>query len=476
MKKILSILLVFATMLSIRVVPVRADSNNYWETYFDEPSGIDYEQSGQCGASKIKKWDDIDEANYSFYLGGGGCGYTTEAPEFDNRLKTSNLVITDVTNVTAESSNSNFSVEIRPYDFSQEKQYFQEFIKDYNNLSYDSFPDEIKQKYQTKPEWWQANGFESDPKWWGAFGLTSENQAAYEIVIKTKDIGKTTITLKADGKSEKKFNLNMTIDNFYGGMKGVKSQGLVHILNNNEKYKEFYTNPIKYYVEENEDLSEIINALKGKDITLDFYSYGDIGMDSYLLNGLDIKNTVGKGFTYDHKISMETSINKDKINALVNLKDAIYIDFTYHGALPAPYSLNVDMETYLLGQFRDKLSCDSYDIDTNWEEYNKCIDNAKKELAEYLNNTTFTLLYYNPETNQMEVVKDKLKANSAGKITLDFDHFSSYVLTSNYEIKPVAVANPKTGTSNIILCFVIGGTSLVSMLYIIYTYKKKKIA
>lgn len=462
MRKNLFNFIIFTTIIFLGIINVNAKESSNIAEYLEN---LDIVYSSTCDGDYFHPtaWED---KSYKLNLYGARCG-GVEAFFMPDYLLTKNHVYNDVTNLKAKSSDTSIlTVETRPYDFSKEKEYFEKVKKEYNEMTleevnerYCPYPNyDVSggcKPYNEKPEWWVVYGFKEEPKtWWEAFKLDEswniqeEPKNAYEVIVHGHDLGKATITLSADKKESIKIDWTIMVSDFDEYMIGSKEDlekgrykyVLVDILNNLDKYKDNIPEMdedrkynFNYLLKENEDISEIINALKGKDITIRFGSFGTIGSESYILNGLDIKNTVNKGFTYDHKISMETSINKDKIDNLVDLKDAIYIDFTYHGKLPAKYSLNVDVRQYIYGSFEEKLGCENYENPS--DELNKCYAKVEEETQNYLKNTEFTLLYFNPDTNKMEVVKDKLKADG-DTLTLDFDHFSSYVLASDYEIKP----------------------------------------
>ncbi len=501
MKKSFKFMFVLAVMLFSGKLITNAESS-YWNNYFNEKNPIS--TTGQCGygGGGLTNWESHSN-NYTIKI--GGCGSSSDPFTFWSTWYTNNELYFDVTDVTAKSSNDSIvSVEVKPYDFSKEQEEFEKYVDWYKSLSLDEFNKLYLEYYNSdenpvkpleeKPEWWKYNNeldeynddYETEPTtWWEAYHLKEKPSNAVEILTNAHDLGNATITLSASSKDPINIDWTISVRDFdpspLTGKFDNKAQGLIEILNNLDKYKEIvpirgdsdYDNyNFSYYVEENEDLSGVINALKGKDITLYFNGYSEVGEESYYLNGLDIKNTVGKGFTYDHKISMETSVNKEKIDELVDLKDAIYIDFTYHGALPTNYNLNVNIKEYLANQFFDKLECDKYELYSS--EMYACTDNANKELKEYLKNTEFTLLYFNPETNKMEVVKDKLKADEFGNVVLEFEHFSSYVLAANYQLKePVLSSINNAQTSSVDVVFY-GILAIISLGGIIYIGLKKK--
>lgn len=467
---------------------VNAESNSYWKEYFEKNYGNGLSQYGGF----VSSWEDI---NMSFSLVNvGGMGDMPDPLLFYPEYYTNNIIFNDVENVTVKSSDETIMTGgVKSYDFSKEKESFNNYVKWYNELTLDEFKqylidyghEDWAESFKEKPIWWMYNGWESEPTWWAMYGFESEPTNAVEVVTHAKDLGNATLTVSAKDKEDIKINWAMEI------VDGIEPEGVVQILNNLDRYKDIMPgtkadNWIWVFAGEaqeydfsvpgsSEDLSNLINTLKGKDITVLFYNYSGIGDTSYVLNGKDITNTVSEGFTYDSNISMDTSINKDKIDSLVELKDAIYIDFTYHGILPAPYKLKVNVENYIVDSFFEQLGCEQYDWAS--ESYNTCWNNAWDKSYEYFENTTFDLLYYNSETEKMEVVKQGLKAEN-GVITLEFDHFSSYVLvaSSNYTITNKASNNAQTSSMNIALYGGIALVSLVGIAYLLIKKNKKKIA
>lgn len=488
MKKTVSIILSMLAVFLFGSTSANAQEKTYWEEYFEENYSNGLSQYGGF----VSLWEDI---NMSFSLVNvDGMGDMSDPLLFYPEYYTNNIIFNDVENVTIKSSDETIMTgEVKSYDFSKEKESFNNYVKWYNELTLDEFKqylidygyEDWAESFKEKPIWWMYNGWESEPTWWAMYGFESEPTNAVEVITHAKDLGNATLTVSAKDKEDIKINSAMEI------VDGIEPEGVVQILNNLDRYKDImpgtkadnwiwvFAGKAQEYdfsvPSSSEDLSNLINTLKGKDITVLFYNYSGIGDTSYVLNGKDITNTVSEGFTYDSNISMETSINKDKIDSLVELKDAIYIDFTYHGILPAPYKLNVNVENYIVDSFFEQLGCEQYDWAS--ESYNTCWNNAWDKSYEYFDNTTFDLLYYNPETEKMEVVKQDLKAKN-GVITLEFDHFSSYVLvaSSNYTITNKASNNAQTSSMNIALYGGIALISLVGIAYLLIKKNKKKIA
>lgn len=514
MKKVLSFMMLFTAVLFCGSTKVKADG--YWEEYFKDKPIQGYTGCGLSGPSYLTEWKSMEKTELVTI---GGCGdYTTK---FVPSPGTYNLVFDNVGNITIKSSNENIvTATTRPYDFSYEKQNYENYIAEYNKTTFEEFlekyfddsctgnegkfigvdaclaevkehrPEEYEKiKNKEKPTWWEFSDFKTEPKtWWEAYEFTKEPQNAKEVISYAKDLGKGILTLSADGKQDITIGWTIKATDLGINENGSSSKGLAQIFNNLEKYKDVIPTPdtyrnyhYSYRLSENEDISEAINALKGKDITVLFTQYTSVGESTYLLNGKDIQNEVAEGFTYEHDISMETSINKDKIDSLVNLQDAIYIDFKYHGSLPTEYKLSVNVKNYIMNVVAEKLTkqyCgeikeeDYEKLEQCWND-NKLSEKLTKETEEYLKNTNLTLLYYNPEKDEMEVVAENLKAVD-GNVELIFDHFSTYVLTSNYEVKEKKSNNAQTGTLNVVLYSLLAGGSLVGVAYLGLKNKKKK--
>ncbi len=479
---------------------VNAESKPYWEKYFEENWSEGLGAGMGCGGSTsgLREWKDIDR---TFFLIFGGCGDAPDPFTYYPIYYTDNVIFNDVEEVTVKSSDESIMTgEVKPYDFSKEKKALNDFIEYYDKLTFEEFKQELidygyeeqAKLYTKKPTWYEYNGWESEPTWWAFYGFRSEPTKAVEVITHAKDLGNATLTVSAKDKEDIHINWKMEIEY-------AEPDGIIQVLNNLERYKDIiyggtdslaekeYAFRVDY--DENDDLSELINTLKGKDVKLLFSNYSSVGETSYILDGNEIKNTVDKGFTYSNEISMETSINKDAIDSLVELKDAIYIDFAYHGTLPTTYKLNVDINQYIYNLFYDQLNCPNYDWEKTEEEnaeYFRCSNGASEKANEYLKTTKFDLLYYNPETEKMEVVKQGLLANEEGIVALEFDHFSSYVLvdsakyniTNNPIKKPNndAPNNAQTSSMNIILYASILLISLIGIGYLLIKKSKKKIA
>lgn len=459
---------IFVTIVAAVAVFLFGNTNvfaGYWSDYFNELQNLDW----QNVAHDFIPWEETDKEWNSTYIIQWGANNPASYGFFPALPQTENQVYYNVKNVTAKSSNENvITVTTKEYDFSKEKAYFENWVKWYNDLTLEElkqyitndfknmdmleyYQEELKGKYgedilvTKKPEWWNFDYDEDPQTWWKAYGFESEPESGVEVIYKGHDLGKAKVTLSAEGKGTITFNWTLKAIDLGSDYK----EGLIELLNNQEHYKDVFPKAgeaynwddcnFSYVIEENDDLSDIINALKGKDITINFIKYNN-GIESfYKLNGKDIKNEVDKGFTYDHKISMENSVNKDKIDELLDADNKIYLDFTYHGSLPAPFNVQISIYDYIREQFVNKY-CGQYHKPS--KEYTSCYEgeNGKKaleEYAKYIENATFTLLYYNPDTGKMEVIEQDLKPNEDGILNITFDHFSSYVIvkTGDYKIK-----------------------------------------
>ncbi len=460
MKKILLFgLIVFSFMFINTSSVVNAESKPYWERYFDEkyPNGLHSTDNHDCeGCSGgNSQWKDIERTFRLEEVGGSG----NSTPYLEAIYFTENTIFNNVEEVSVKSSDESImTAEVKPYDFSKEKENFNKYVEEYNKRSLEEFNKWIGGDYSSKPTWWEFHNLEKEETWWEFYGFDTEPVNAVQVITHAKDLGNVTLTVSAKNKSDIHINWKMRIVDY------LKQEGALQILNNLERYKdvipgstgdflsngEDYTFSVK--LDKNEDISALINSLKGKDIK--------VLINGYVLNGKDITSNVNKGFTYDYSISMDTSINKDKINSLVELKDAIYVDFVYHGVLPTPYNLSIDVGYYMRSQ------------------YNK----NEEEVKQYLKDKKFTLLYYNQDTNRMEVVKENLVVNENGKLNITFDHFSSYVLVPSDDYKMVNTSNnvtsnnAQTSSMDIVLYSVLAVSSLVGIVYIIVSKKRRKIA
>lgn len=486
MKKYFSLILILASVFLIGNKNVYAASP-YWEKVFKNFGDINFQGTGLYDSRLygIKEWKDYTITYSVNDVDGRGA---TNIYNFVTMYYSKGGIFNDISNLQITNNNDDILIaEASPYDFSREKKNYEDYIDFYSKLTLEeinSYQNE-NDKYEQKPTWWEYNGYQTEPTtWWEAYRLDSEPTNAMEVVPKVKDLGKASFTISADGKSDITINYTIQVSYFPSYWKELKvgnnkTQGLVEILNNLDKYKDVISSygsgnksyNFAYAVEENEDLSAVINALKGKDITVKFVQGGAIST-TYYLNGKDIKSTVNKGFTFYHNISMETSINKDKINSLVDLKDALYIDFAYHGNLPAPYTMTVNIMDYIRSQY-EKKNREQYQCGAEYDDcWQRAWESAEQQANEYMKNKKFTLLYYNPDTNKMEVINDGLTANANGELELTFNHFSSYVIVGSDDYK--ITNNPQTSNVNMIAYLLIAVASIAGISCLTISMKKRK--
>ncbi len=450
--------------LILLLVPLVVNAKSaYWQDYFEnlDGDGILDNYGTWCGGSYqyggYTQWQDIKRG---YLLEMGGCGDMSMPNLFYPTYFTKGNIYHDVVNGKVKSSDESILTgELKPYDYAEEKKNFEEYVKDFNALTYEEFIAPLKQdfeeeaaKYPTKPTWWEYNGYETEPKtWWEAYGFTSEPQNAVVVTSHAHDIGNAYLTVSADNKNDIKITWEMK------AVDDVEPDGITDILNDLDRYQsvmdeeeecqygigDAICKPYNFRISsssEDQDLSKLIKALKGKDITVLFVNYSGAISSSYFLNGKDITEEVEEGFNYNHNISMETSIEKENIEQLVEAEDKIFIDFAYHGSLPAPYTVSIDLSGYILNSFYKKYEpeyqCDKYpdEEDAHWECMDKLNEVVYTKLNDYFKNTKLTLLYYNPETKQMEVIKKDILASESGIVELTFDHFSSYVLVGDYQL------------------------------------------
>ncbi len=492
----------------------QVNAKSFWDDYF-EKYGPNYFRWGQ-EVPNIQSW--TNKEGYYVNINWGGKGVSCK--DFDTTEVNGNEVYAfcpdfytpydiymDVEDLTAKSSNTDvMTVTTKKYDFSKEKEYFNNYRSAYEKLTLNEINEYMdknkKERFQEKPSFGEFlkltyNGVgdldvTDVTAWWQAFGFKSEPTNVYEVIYTGHDLGKTTVTLSAKGKDDIKVDWTIQALSFWGGNMG---QGLVEILNNTEKYKDIIRKSYNYYIGENEDISDVINALKGKDITVNFYNQQNGITSKSVLNGKDIKNEVSKGFTYSHKIGLNSSVNKEKIDGILEAENELFIDFAYHGSLPAPYTVEVNIKREITAEIYEKYikKYNCSDVDDVCHE--KLDNDVNEEIEKFFKNAVFTLLYYNPETDKMEIIKNDYKPNEDGKITLSFDHFSTYVLVKNNEyttkkreivkneseVKPVAnnkadkaPNNAQTSSMNVVFYLSMALVSLVGIIYIII--KKRKIA
>ncbi len=154
----------------------------------------------------------------------------------------------------------------------------------------------------------------------------------------------------------------------------------------------------------------VLEAIKGKDIDLVLA----VGGGTWTINGKDIENGDLK--------DVDLSVNKS-----LNLLPASIVDKLRGG------NQAIQLHLYFSGKFRFKATF-SFDAGSS---------NSGKHA---------NLFYYNPTTKQFEYVSSG-KIGSDGKVGLDFDHASDYVVVISDEIMTVPASepsnepaeNPKTG-------------------------------
>ena len=472
MKKIIRILIAVLVL-----IPLTASAKEgYFENVLKELGTLDY-YTGSFKREGFSNWDTIRNLPTRALNLGQMLNASSSKYKFDKIFKSKALLFNDINNIKATSSNDKIiSVNVNDYDFAEEKKYFEEYPKLYESYTLEEINSELADtnKYSAKPTWWAYNGFTSEPKtWYEAYGLTEEPTNAVEVETVAHDLGVAVIKITADDKDPISITWSVYQDIFYDN----DEEALIEFLNNSDKYKDiikgnqdYYTKniyDIMYQTEEKSDISKIVNALKGKDITINFDYYNDAGYtSSYFLNGKDITTDAKEGLTYYYEATLYNSENKDAIDKLLgsdNLK--IYIDFAYHGELPAKYRTGIDVYSYAINTLVKKAGCT--------EEDSGCYQNAYEESQGYLENEEFVLLYYNKEKNQMEVIKDGLKADSEFSLLyIDLDHFSTYVLMSSSQYNAIiggtSEENPQTGDN--ILSYVTLFT--MSALALGFMYKK----
>ena len=467
MKKIVSALIAVMTL-----IPLAANAqSSYYDNYFKELGEMEYFTNcayhpfmSEYSASVRKEWD----LAYS---------QSCETPSytFDSSTKSFNMVFADMEDLKVTSSNEDvITFEIKDYDPSAEEKYFEEYPKLYESYTLEQINSGYK-KYTEKPTWWEYSGFTTEPKtWWEAYGLKSEPTSLKEVIIVPHSFGKTTATFSL---GDKKLGTEEMVIRQYLFDKDSK-QRLAEYINSldDKNYTDLlfdindYTTEEKYQLEyeisDDEDISDIIKAMKGKDISVNFKGYTNDGYDiNYVINGKDITGEIKEGLNYYADISLEESEYKKEIDGLLGDKNLIYIDFAYHGELPSKYETSIPVRNYvnnLLG----------YDC---INDYEKCsTEDYEKKVKDFYESETFTLLYYNPETKQMEKILDNLKVTENGYVNISLDHFSSYVLIRTSDYEPAAIdelTNPAT-KDNILTIVATLIISMVALGLFIRKYQK----
>ncbi len=447
MKKMIRTLIAVIVLIPLAV----SAKGNYFENYLEELGTVDY-YTGTFYRQGYSDWETVKALSTRAINLGQIINSSKSKYKFDKLFKTKALLFNDIEGIEATTSNEKvMTVNVKKYDFAAEKKYFEEYPKLYESYTLEEINSELANKYSAKPTWWAYNGYTSEPKtWYEAYGLTEEPTNVVEVSTIGHDLGVAEIKITATDKDPITINWMIYQDIFYDNNK----EALLEFLANSDRYKnvikgnqDYVTKniyDIMYQVEEKSDVSDIVNALKGKDITINFDYYTDSGYtSSYFLNGKDVLQDAKEGLTYYYEATLYKSENKDAIDKLLGLDNLIYIDFAYHGELPAKYKTGIEVQSYAINSLAKKYGCSEEDA----ECYQKVYDNVDS----YLENQEFTLLYYNKEKNQMEVIKKGLKANmETGLVYIELDHFSSYVLSlsNDYDAltkEEVGEENPQTG-------------------------------
>lgn len=479
MKRSLKFIISLTTVILLGSTSVSAAS--YWERFFQEEQFESYYlKYGQSGDSWISEWKDLEK---KLVLESHGLGDDGNM-KFKAYKGTNNIVLTNVSGITIASSKENvLTGSARVYEFTEEKESYNEYVTNFEAIDFAGFQENYcvptyiseqeyyaedleekailycKEKYSEKPTWWEFNGYESNPDtWWKAYGLSKEPTSAYEIVPTIKGLGKADLTVQATDKESIQIHWQITAKDFVGA---ISADGLLEILNDVENYQEgieSYTEGIFTYhfalEESNAKFDEVMAALKGKDLTI--LTGGD---SYYTINGKDFEN-LPSDFTFKHKISIDEAVNKEQMATLLTGKEPLlYIDFESHGNLNRPFTMSLFLSNYVYDLYEKDFKCE----EKSGEEQNNCYGELDKKVEEYLNDATFSLLYYNEEKNEMEIMNDNITITGYNQVNLSFAHFSSFVLVKNEKKEVVDdKKSPQTG-DNILVSVTIGVISLVGL-------------
>lgn len=157
MKKIVSIILMMTAFFMFGSTNVNAESSSYWKEYFEKNYSEGLSQYGGF----VSTWQDID-MNFSL-VNVGGMGDMPDPLIFIPEYYTHNIIFNDVENVTVKSSDETIMTgEVKTYDFSKEKEAFNNYVKWYNELTLDEFKqylidyghEEWTKNLTEKPIWW----------------------------------------------------------------------------------------------------------------------------------------------------------------------------------------------------------------------------------------------------------------------------------------------------------------------------------
>ncbi|MCX4248158.1 MAG: hypothetical protein OSJ65_00135 [Bacilli bacterium] len=184
-----------------------------------------------------------------------------------------------------------------------------------------------------------------------------------------------------------------------------------------------------------ESSQNILKALKENGTKISFEKRDDnnILLYSWIFNGNKLTDS-DTTLNLDLNISIGTSKNKDKINALVPPSmTSLQIDFSHLGILPTGTTIKLNTGT------------------------------------SFTNNDILDLYYYNPEKNILEKVIEGITVID-GYATFPLTHCSDYVLVVNNEAKKGMDNNVQTSSMNVILYTVI---SIISAAGIGYILKNK---
>ena len=125
---------------------------------------------------------------------------------------TENTIFNNVEEVSVKSSDESImTAEVKPYDFSKEKENFNKYVEEYNKRSLEEFNKWIGGDYSSKPTWWEFHNLEKEETWWEFYGFDTEPVNAVQVITHAKDLGNVTLTVSAKNKSDIHINWKMRI-------------------------------------------------------------------------------------------------------------------------------------------------------------------------------------------------------------------------------------------------------------------------
>lgn len=223
-------------------------------------------------------------------------------------------------------------------------------------------------------------------------------------VITAKGVGTTYINVIIDGIT-KKIKVTVSVPNTDNINSNIEQD-----INNAIKDQNQNNIDVNFNNDNNKVSEDVFNNLKNTDKTLTFTKQDNNGnlLYSWSFQGNNISNTSDLNLDLNKSITTNTELNK-LLENMQKVSNALYLNFKHHGTLPGIATLNIYVG----------------DI--------------------YQDGTILYLYYYNEQTNNIELINDKIVVQN-GIITFDIDHCSTYFTTTNIltEKEVTNIENPKT--------------------------------